>query len=60
VTRSFHRFALAGQPDRFFARIPSARIVFTLGRDRVLAARQGGGTHNDFIHPPPEIDAEAA
>ena len=50
----------AGMPDRFFGRVPSDRIAFTLGRDLVLAPPQAGDALNYFIHPYLEIDGEPA
>lgn len=50
----------AGEPDRFFGRIPSDRIAFTMGRDLVLAPEQAGDPLNYFIHPYVEIDGVVA
>ncbi|MCC6272841.1 MAG: transglutaminase domain-containing protein [Deltaproteobacteria bacterium] len=41
----------ARQPDKFFGRLPSDRIAFSVGRDLYLEPRQAGDALNYFIYP---------
>jgi transglutaminase-like putative cysteine protease len=43
------------QADAFFGKLPSDRIVFTIGRDLVLNPKQKGGPLNYFIYPYAEV-----
>ena len=43
------------QPDAYFGRLPSDRIVFTIGRDLVLEPEQQGDPLNYFIYPYAEV-----
>ena len=43
------------QPDAFFGKLPSDRIVFTIGRDLMLEPEQQGEPLNYFIYPYAEV-----
>ncbi len=46
----------AQQADAFFGKLPSDRIVFTIGRDLVLSPSQKGTPLNYFIYPYAEVE----
>ena len=48
----------AKRPDAYFARLPSDRIEFTVGRDLVLEPPQQGAPLNYFIKPYAEVDGQ--
>jgi len=48
-----------GRPDAYFARLPSDRVAFSVGRDLVLSPPQDGAPLNYFIYPYVEVEGRA-